>query len=300
MSQKRLMDVRPVTPWLVLLLMPAGLMLAPPKTAAADGVRLISPSDIFRSSAADEPASLIFRRWPEQGPGPEAFDSAEEERLPVLSPVRRGADDPAVLFRGQSPADEFVVPLVHRRAAMIQPVRNISVPNPLALLGNPRQWRGRFRGAYGSNFGGRTMLYGNYILTSGVPIALDTEFAYRQDEKPRLADRRFWNGDFNLVYHLKQIRYVVFRMGVGANWLNDGETTEVGFNSTYGFDIRLKKPWYVTTTVDWGRLGSDQLLHWQLSGGLDFGRFELFLGYDFFDVGNLERKLWLAGAGIWF
>jgi len=193
-----------------------------------------------------------------------------------------------------------IAPLVRRETIELLPVRTLSVPNPLALLGNPGQWGGRFRAAYGSNFNDGSLLHGNLIIDRGMPLGIDTEFNYREDPRLVLAERRFWNGDFNLVYHLKQIQYVGFRIGVGANWLTDGDHTDVGFNTTYGFDIRLKKPFYATTVVDWGWLGSKQTLHWHISGGLDFGRFELFIGYDFFEVGSRERKNVIAGAGIWF
>jgi hypothetical protein len=206
------------------------------------------------------------------------------------------------LFRSGTNLVE-IAPLVGRENVDIVPVSLFNLPtlpNPLRLLGNPAQWGGRFRVAYGTNFNDGSLLYGNLIIDHGMPLGIDTEANYRTDPKRILADRNFWNGDFNVVYHVKQIRYVGFRLGIGANWLTDGDRTDVGFNTTAGFDIRLTKPWYVSTVVDWGWLGSQQMLHWQISGGLDFGRFELFIGYDFFEIGNVERKNALVGAGIWF
>ncbi|MFQ5733240.1 MAG: hypothetical protein ACE5KM_14965 [Planctomycetaceae bacterium] len=226
-------------------------------------------------------------------------DAGEQREVASLSrPLFRLGDSLSRLF---DPGDAGVVrSLRNRGGAKIQTVRTLSIPNPLALLGRPSQWHGRFRAAYGSNFDDRSLVHGNFIIDSGVPFGLDTEFNYRQDERRILADRRFWNGDANVVYHLKQIRYVAFRIGVGLNWLNDGADTDVGFNTTYGFDVRLKKPWYFTTVIDYGTLGSDSMLHWQISGGLDFGRFELFVGYDFFEVGTRERKNVIAGVGLWY
>lgn len=217
-------------------------------------------------------------------------------------------DDVETVFRAQGPADEgVVVPLVQREAAEFLPVKGLNIPNPLPLLrdplsliGNPLTWHGGFRGAWGSNFDQGSMTYGNLVLVSGLPIGIDTEFAYRIDPRLILARRAFWNGDFNLVYHIKQIRYVVFRMGVGTNWQTDGVDTDLGFNSTYGFDVILKKPFYLGATIDWGRLGTHGLLHWQFTGGLDFGRLQLFVGYDFYEVGKRERKNVIAGAGLLF
>jgi hypothetical protein len=203
------------------------------------------------------------------------------------------------LFRAGRDSTE-IAPLVHHDAVELLPVGLPSIPNPLVLLGSPSKWGGRVRGAYGTNFNDGSLLHGNLIIDRGMPLGIDTEVNYRTDPKRILADRNFWNGDFNVVYHLKQIRYVGFRLGIGANWLTDGNRTDVGFNTTAGFDVRLTKPFYATTVVDWGWLGSDQMFHWHISGGLDFGRFELFIGYDFFEVGNTERKNVLVGAGIWF
>ena len=204
------------------------------------------------------------------------------------------------LFDSRTDEHADVKPLLDDGGGTILPVRTLSIPNPLVLLGNPTKWGGRFRSAYGTNFGRRRLLSGNLIIDSGLPFGFDTEFNRRTDPRPILADRRFWNGDFNVIYHLKQIQYISFRIGVGANWLYDGSRTDVGFNTTYGFDIRLKKPFYVTTTIDWGWLGSKRMLHWHISGGVEFGWIELFIGYDFFEVGNTERKNVIIGAGIWF
>ena len=224
-------------------------------------------------------------------------DPADESTV-VSGPLYGIRDSVSALFRGQDPG--VVTPLVHRGTTPVQTVRTLSIPNPLVLIGNPFRWKGRFRAAYGSNFDNRSLLHGHLQVDSGVPLGIDAEFNYRQDKRRRLASRRFWNGDVNLVYHLKQIRYVMFRIGAGINWLDDGADTDVGFNTTYGLDVRLKKPWYLTTYIDYGTLGSDTMLHWHVSGGLDFGRFEVFIGYDFFEIGARERKNILAGVGLWY
>ncbi|MCH8829749.1 MAG: hypothetical protein IID45_09250, partial [Planctomycetes bacterium] len=69
---------------------------------------------------------------------------------------------------------------------------------------------------------------------------------------------------------------------------------------TYGVDIYLSKPWIISTSFDWGTLGSDSLLHMRITAGLDFGRFEIYAGYDFYEIGSRERKTLVAGLGMWF
>lgn len=232
-------------------------------------------------------------------PAPVTLEPAAPAAAAVaVQPLFSVRDSLAELF-GSGDAG-VVRPLVNRSQTPVRSIRTLSVPNPLSLLGNPLSWRGRLRAGYGSNFNKGSLLYGHLMIDSGVPLGIDTEFNYRQDRHRVLADRRFWNGDVNVVYHLNQIRYVMFRIGAGLNWLTDGTDTDVGFNTTYGFDVRLKKPWYLTTYIDYGTLGSDSLLHWHVSGGVDFGRLELFIGYDFFEVGTRERKNIIAGVGLWY
>lgn len=201
------------------------------------------------------------------------------------------------IFRGQSPP---IVPLINRQATSLIPVRRLSIPNPIKLLGDLARSNGRLRGAFGSNFDGREMIYGNLILNGGLPVGIDTEVTYRTDERRRLANRRFMMGDFNVVYSFRKIQWVAFRVGAGANWLHDGEETEWGFNSTMGFDFRIKDPWYISTVFDWGTLGKEELFHWQITGGIDLGKIEVFIGYDFHQIRSRERKTYIAGLGLWF
>lgn len=258
-----------------------GMTFAIPQVADVEPYRLrtIEPDDLESARCGLRCLFSVFDPWFRSGRN-------AAEVAPLVRP------DAGWVSRGASVRGRDTVELL--------PVKALSIPNPFALLGSPTQWGGRFRAAYGSNFNDGSLLHGNLIIDRGLPLGIDSEFNYRTDPRRVLADRRFWNGDLNVVYHLKQIRYVGFRLGIGANWLTDGAHTDVGFNTTYGFDIRLKKPFYATTTIDYGWLGSKQMLHWHLSGGLDFGRFELFIGYDFFEVGSRERKNVIAGAGIWW
>lgn len=180
------------------------------------------------------------------------------------------------------------------------PVRNLSIPNPLTLIGNPLKWGGRFRAEYGTNGDDHDLLRGNLIVNSGLPIGFDTEFNYRNDDVRAHQFHDFWTGDFNMVYRFGQIRYAEIRAGVGINWLAGKDTTDFGFNATYGADFHIRGPWLISTVFDWGTLGSESLLHMRLTTGVEFNRFELYVGYDFYEVGNREWKAVVAGVGIWF
>lgn len=233
------------------------------------------------------------------------FGSSRPRREPIA------AETPAEMF-SRSPGTDWVgelrpvdreMPLMSLRedgdVALI-PVRRLSIPNPLKLIGNPFRWGGRFRAEYGTNFDDLDLLRGNLIVNSGLPIGFDTEFNYRNDDVRAHRHQDFWTGDFNLVYRFGRIRYAEIRAGVGMNWLASSGTTDFGFNATYGVDFHLRGPWVVSTTFDYGTLGSESLLHMQFTGGIEFDRFELYLGYDFYEVGSQEWKAVIGGIGMWF
>ncbi len=225
------------------------------------------------------------------------------------SPVRswihgreREPDQSTSLF--SSPDDGGVPLLPVGRLSFPNPLNILRNPlgfltSPLRLLGNPFRWGGRFRGEIGDNFDDLRHLGGNLIVSSGLPVGFDTEFHYRQDDARGHRLNNFWTGDFNVVYRFGKIRNAEIRAGIGINWLSD-DSFEIGINSTYGVDIYLSKPWIISTSFDWGTLGSDSLLHMRITAGLDFGRFEIYAGYDFYEIGSRERKTLVAGLGMWF
>ena len=51
-----------------------------------------------------------------------------------------------------------------------------------------------------------------------------------------------------------------WRAGIGFNWLDDPIDTNFGFNFTYGFDLFPRRPWVLSTELDWGTLGEAELL----------------------------------------
>jgi hypothetical protein len=218
----------------------------------------------------------------------------------VLAELFRTPDFSAWISREQTDSRQAQYSLSDIDNSAIQPVKRISIPNPLRLLGNPLRWTGRFRGEVGDNFDDTNHIRGNLIVNSGLPIGFDTEVVYRHDEKMRRGTNDLLTGDFNLIYRFGKVRNAEIRAGIGVNWLTGGDSTELGFNSTYGVDIYLARPWIISTSFDWGTLGSQELLHARITGGLDLGRFEIFFGYDFYEIGNQERKGWVAGLGMWF
>ena len=166
---------------------------------------------------------------------------------------------------------------------------------------SPRQFfsGGRFRGEWADDFSRDQWIGGHLLLNTRSYLAIDSEFNHRRREV-RGDRNELWTGDANLVYWMPDVQRIAMRGGAGAAWLHDRGQTDVGWNLTYGAEVFIKRPWLLAGEVDWGRIGSDKLFHGQLTIGLRVSRFELYAGYDYFDVGPLEMDGLIGGAGLWF
>ncbi len=71
-------------------------------------------------------------------------------------------------------------------------------------------------------------------------------------------------------------------------------------NFTYGVDFFPKRPWVVSSTLDWGTLGHTDLFRFQTSAGLILNRLETYVGYEYFDLGRTQTNSLIGGVRIWF
>ncbi len=159
--------------------------------------------------------------------------------------------------------------------------------------------RGRLRGEYGNDFDDLTRIRGQLLWSFNGHVGVDVSVNSWQDKRPRpqaLGD--FWTGDANFVYSLGS-QYIAMRGGLGAAWFYDKDF-DLGYNLTYGADLFLKRPFLVSAEVDWGKISGDKLLHYRGTFGFQLLRFELYVGYDSYRLGDLHFNGPMAGAGIWF
>lgn len=162
-----------------------------------------------------------------------------------------------------------------------------------------KPWSGRFTVERGDDFDGLRRLGGRLQLETMSRFGLDTEWSHRNEAFRGKTDS-LWTGDFNLVYRFAQHPRAAFYSGIGVNWLADTQDAEVGFNFTYGLDWFPARPWVISGNIDWGRLGDASLFHGRTTLGVMLNRFELFTGYDHFNVEGAKLDGWLFGARIWF
>jgi hypothetical protein len=107
-------------------------------------------------------------------------------------------------------------------------------------------------------------------------------------------------GDCNLVYRFAQSEWAEFRAGIGVNWMNDAQRTDLGFNFTYATDLYLQKPWMLSAGIDAGTLGCTGLFRFRTTAGVVFHGIETYAGYEYTDVGRAHWNSLIAGLRLWF
>jgi hypothetical protein len=170
----------------------------------------------------------------------------------------------------------------------------------LSIDPSARRWAGQFSADYAGNFDHLSGIGGQLILESTSRWGIDSQFQFLSERRFRSDDDHLNLGDCNLVYRFAQSPRAQMRMGLGANWLNDTTRTDLGFNFTYGGDFFPRKPWVLSTAIDWGTLGHAGLFRFQTTAGVILNRFETYVGYEYLDIGTTQGNFLIGGLRVWF
>lgn len=162
---------------------------------------------------------------------------------------------------------------------------------------NSQQVQFRFLADYGSDFSGLTRIGGQFKVDTASRLGFETSWNQFQEDLGTTTDE-LWLGDANITWRFAQNEAMQFHTGVGLNWLNDASNTDTGFNFTYGFDLFPVKPWVFRGTMDLGRLGDTSRVHFRGDVGLVWKHFEIFTGYNFERISNVNLQG--VSAGIQF
>lgn len=158
----------------------------------------------------------------------------------------------------------------------------------------------RVRSEYADDFAGQQRIGGQVLCESASRFGFDTTTDYRVEDLGRGTYDELWMGDANLVFRFAQSEWLTMRTGLGLNWLSDDCGNDYGFNFTYAGDWFPVKPWIVSSELDAGTLGDAWLLHLRSTAGFNFRHAELFLGYDWTRVGNVDLGGWVSGIRLWY
>jgi hypothetical protein len=170
----------------------------------------------------------------------------------------------------------------------------------LSLDPAARRWGGQFRADYADELSDLTGIGGQLILETTSRWGIDTSVQYLRERRTGGEFDHLTLGDCNLVYRFAQSPQAQMRIGVGANWLNDATRTDLGFNFTYGGDFFPRKPWGISSAIDWGTLGHAGLFRFRTTAGVIWNRFEAYTGYEYLDIGTTQGNFLIGGVRVWF
>ncbi len=161
-------------------------------------------------------------------------------------------------------------------------------------------WSLQTRVEYADNFGDQSRIGGNFLFETTSRFGLDTDVNYRRESLPGGLNDSLWTGDSNLLFRFWQSPRLQQRVGVGVNWLSDNIGQDYGWNLTYSSDWRLHRPWVISSEIDYGGLGGASLFHGRLTTGLQWNRVEIYIGYDYYEVGSVQLDGMVSGLRFFF
>jgi hypothetical protein len=107
-------------------------------------------------------------------------------------------------------------------------------------------------------------------------------------------------GDSYLTFRLAQCSWGQVHAGLGARWLIDSQRKTAGVSVLYSGDFFPMEPVIISTAVDLGNLGSAFVIRARLTVGAQLGRWEVFGGYEFQRIGDVNIQGPLIGVRRWF
>lgn len=153
---------------------------------------------------------------------------------------------------------------------------------------------------YGTNFDGLEQI--GTKLQVDLPVwrlTLDGSISNYYEELAAGGEDHLAIGDVNLVFRFAQGERIVWRSGVGVNWLADAHN-EAGFNFTYGLDAMPWEPVVFSTEIDLGTLGHESLLCSRTTLGLQWRAVEVYTGFEYVELGSAGLSTMLFGVRGWW
>jgi len=107
-------------------------------------------------------------------------------------------------------------------------------------------------------------------------------------------------GKLNFMYRLIESDRALVRAGIGVQWMGDRFDADTGVNFSIQADLFPRRPYVVSGEVDFGTIGDAETLHAAGTAGLMLGRAELYGGYDYRRIGDVEIKGPMIGLRLWY
>jgi hypothetical protein len=167
-------------------------------------------------------------------------------------------------------------------------------------LSDTRLWSAQFSTDYATTFNDLDSIGGHLLINTSTRFGFDGTVSCFQEALPNRHSDNLCLGDGNITFCFAQDEHMLWRTGLGMNWLTDSRQTDLGFNFTYGTDWFPCKPWVVSAAIDLGSLGHSGFFHFRSTVGVIVNRFEVYTGYEYYDFDRVQLNALIGGLRIWF
>jgi hypothetical protein len=152
----------------------------------------------------------------------------------------------------------------------------------------------------GNDFDGLNRLGGQLFLDTARGWGLRLDGNWFDERLPCGCHDDSFLGSALVTWRLIERQRFQLYLGAGCVFWSDPSVTKAGFDCTASFDLYPVKPVVVSGLFDLGALGSALYSRARLTAGYLWGRWELFGGYDFQRVGDVNLRGPLLGVRLWF
>ena len=161
-------------------------------------------------------------------------------------------------------------------------------------------WSGRVEFEMGSDFDDVDRTGLGFLLEGTSGLGVDFDWNTYSEEIPGGGHDELHVGDCNVLYRIAESDRALVRAGLGAAWFGDRYDTDFGINFTLKANLAPSDPIVLSGELDLGTLGDAQHVHAAGTIGVMLDRCEIYGGYDYRRIGDVEIEGPMMGVRVWF
>ncbi|WP_425395984.1 hypothetical protein [Aeoliella sp.] len=159
---------------------------------------------------------------------------------------------------------------------------------------------GRVQVEGGSDFDAIDRTGLSFMIEGEGGFGLDFDWDSYSEDLPGGGHDEVHVGEIDVLYRFAESDQALLRAGLGAAWFGDRYDTDFGINFTLKADFAPCDPFVFSGELDLGTLGDAEHLHMAGTAGVMLNRCELYGGYDYRRIGDVEIQGPMVGLRFWF
>ncbi|MCO6046116.1 hypothetical protein NG895_19625 [Aeoliella sp. ICT_H6.2] len=161
-------------------------------------------------------------------------------------------------------------------------------------------WSGRIQVEGGSDFDAIDRTGLSFLIEGQGGLGIDFDWDSYSEDLPGGGQDEVHVGEFDVLYRFAETDQTLLRAGLGAAWFGDRYDTDFGINFTLKADFAPCDPVVLSGEIDLGTLGDAEHLHLSGTAGVMLNRCEIYGGYDYRRIGEVEIQGPMVGLRFWF